>query len=106
MIAIPKRARADWLVLADALATFRPACQFDDEDGWYEPPTGATREQAAAHREEIAEICGRCPLAVLCRAYASAAKETHGCWGGQWMDEKTKQARRESYRATKRRKTA
>ncbi|MEP7738304.1 WhiB family transcriptional regulator [Nocardioides sp. 31GB23] len=36
----------------------------------------------AARQDEAREACGWCPVLELCRAYAVAAREPVGVWGG------------------------
>ena len=101
MIEIPKRAVAEWLALADGLATFKPSCAFDP-DAWHEIPRDWSRERQAAHRAEISAICALCPLIEPCNRYADKAREKDGCWAGRWRDDELRQA----YRARREAKLA
>lgn len=71
---IPQKALREWLELAWVLAERGPApCEYDPELWWSKTPEDVAAAVAA---------CRRCPAQVACAAYAAAARERHGTWGG------------------------
>lgn len=61
------------------------ACQKLDPDIWYPeqgPPLDITIEAK--------RLCSLCPVQVECLAYAIAANERHGIWGGLSADSRKK----------------
>ena len=76
---VPPHAVAEWLELNQALADAGTVpCTTDDAGDWW-PDGHATR--AAAARRALAG-CRRCAVAAACLAYALAADERFGIWGG------------------------
>lgn len=75
LLRVPDHARAEWDTLHAALedAETPPPCAGDDRDDW----TGAPARQARA-----ADRCLDCPAMQACAAYARAAAEPTGTWGG------------------------
>lgn len=77
---VPPRAVGEWLLLQAALVELggRPACAVDPAAWWVSAatPAGAARQRAAAAE------CGRCAVVEVCAAYAVAAGERDGVWGG------------------------
>lgn len=73
---VPAAAVRAWLRLHLALAVISdPApCELDP-DGWFVSGQSPQLGEAVAG-------CGRCPVLHLCRAYAVAAGERDGVWGG------------------------
>ena len=67
---IPARAAPHWLALVAALKGRTPPCSTD-------PPAWFALDPVPA-----IEACGFCPAAVECLAYATAAHEAAGVWGG------------------------
>lgn len=76
----PSGAVVAWLELQAAVRAHQGwlACELDPEV-WF--ATRATPALAAA-QDRAVEECGRCPLRELCAAYAMAAGERDGIWGG------------------------
>lgn len=68
---IPARCAAEWLALADALVGLVPPCESSPES-WWDP----------AMHEAAAVACGPCAAREACLAYAVAAREKWGVWGG------------------------
>lgn len=78
------------LALDDALASAAdaghwPRCHTFDSELWFGPPQ---------QRERAVELCQDCPLLDPCGAYAVAAGETWGVWGG--LDREHKRSGRRS----------
>lgn len=79
--AVPARAVAAWVELQRGVRELGgpPACERDPEAWWLTGRlTADGRERAAA----AIEACSSCPVRTLCGAYAVAAGERHGVWGG------------------------
>lgn len=79
MLGIPTQARPAYVALVAALDRLAdqgrtPVCA-RRPDAW-------SSEAPAAVRREAAAACGWCPARVQCAAYAVAADERHGVWGG------------------------
>lgn len=78
-LGIPSPAIPAWLALCASLDRLagegrRPVCVQRPEQ-WGPDATTAARRDAA-------EACGYCPALHACAAYADAANEKHGVWGG------------------------
>lgn len=74
-IGVPLVALTPWLRLHDAIALAGGTpCAGPDRDDW----TGTAPEQARA-----ADACLDCPVMSACAAYADAAEERSGVWGGR-----------------------
>ncbi|HEV7209083.1 MAG TPA: WhiB family transcriptional regulator [Mycobacteriales bacterium] len=57
------------------------ACRQADGELFFHPY--GEREPSRSRRERDAQaVCARCPVLVRCRAYALAAQEPYGVWGG------------------------
>lgn len=48
-------------------------------------PTPRSEGQAVKTLERARSVCQRCPIVVECRDYGKA-NETHGIWGGVWLE--------------------
>lgn len=72
---IPAAAEGEWLLLQAALVGMgrQPACEVDAELWWSHRPAEVAEAVAA---------CGWCPVRSACLAYALAAREAEGVWGG------------------------
>ncbi|MDP9356150.1 MAG: WhiB family transcriptional regulator [Chloroflexota bacterium] len=71
---IPRHAVGEWLALARVLADHGPApCEEGDPELWW-PVRGDSPDAAAG--------CEVCPARAECLAYALAADERDGVWGG------------------------
>ncbi len=71
---IPRHAVAEWLALARVLADHGAApCEEGDPELWW-PVRGGSPDAVAG--------CEVCPARVECLAYAVAADEPDGIWGG------------------------
>jgi WhiB family redox-sensing transcriptional regulator len=87
--AIPPQALGAWSELADVLAATGPApCAVGDPELWW-PIRGESRDQYA----DAVAACRVCPARGACLAYAVAAGERHGIWGGLWPRERLQLAR-------------
>jgi WhiB family redox-sensing transcriptional regulator len=87
--AIPPQAQAAWSELADVLAATGPApCAIGDPEQWW-PIRGESRDEYA----DAVAGCRVCPARVACAAYAVAAGERHGIWGGLLPRERLQLAR-------------
>lgn len=71
----PEGALEEWAALVDALVELggEPPCT-DDPARWSVATPSAVAWAKA--------VCARCPVVVACRAYALAADEPGGTWGG------------------------
>jgi WhiB family redox-sensing transcriptional regulator len=57
------------------------ACREGDGELFFHPY--GEREPSRSRRERAAQaICAECPVLLECRAYALAAREAYGVWGG------------------------
>lgn len=77
MSLIPAHAVREWIALHDAIETAGDhaiPCRIGSPDRWTSRSTKQTDTAAAA--------CQRCPAITACAAYADAAPETSGVWGG------------------------
>lgn len=54
-----------------------PACQVTDPEVWF-----ADIDVGYNHSRIARNFCKRCPVIRECAAYAIAAEEPHGIWGG------------------------
>lgn len=73
----PESVRA-WARLATALQGAGPVpCEYEPEAWWAAP--------GLAQAEDAVYGCSRCPVTALCLAYAVAADERYGIWGGENM---------------------
>jgi WhiB family redox-sensing transcriptional regulator len=80
---VPAGAIREWVVLQagiDELAVEgrSPVCVGDPAVWWPEGRSAAV----LARQSEAVEWCQACPLLEACRAYALAAREREGVWGG------------------------
>lgn len=73
--AVPRAAVDEWVALTDALAELGrpPACAEAPKMWWSKRPIDV---------EYAIEACMACPVFEECRAYAVAAGEREGVWGG------------------------
>lgn len=71
----PAAAVREWIALQLGLELLEvpPACADDPERWWSNRPGDVDDAKA---------VCGWCPLLAVCRAYALAADEPGGTWGG------------------------
>lgn len=75
---IPAGAQAAWSELAEVLAAEGPApCEEGDPDAWWPGRSADPDDVALAVR-----CCTACPARTECLAYALAAGERGGIWGG------------------------
>ncbi len=82
------RARAAWGELVDVLAAAGPApCAVGDAKAWW-PSRGESTDAVAG--------CRICPARDACLAYAVAANERAGVWGGLLPGERRQLARRDA----------
>jgi transcription factor WhiB len=73
---IPEHARGPWVALTRALVVSGPPpCETGNRDDWWQ--RGCTERTAVA-----VAACQTCPVQWECGAYALAADEPHGVWGG------------------------
>lgn len=73
-LGVPPEALTAWVRLHDALTRSQcTPCAGPGRDRWL----GTEQEQRAA-----ADACMDCPALRACAAYADAAGEQHGVWGG------------------------
>jgi WhiB family redox-sensing transcriptional regulator len=87
--AIPPQAQGAWSELADVLTATGPApCAIGDPEQWW-PTRGESRDEYA----DAVAGCRVCPARVACLAYAVAAGERHGIWGGLLPRERLQLAR-------------
>lgn len=72
---VPVVAAGAWAALLGALEVLgvEPWCA-NDRERWFSPTPGEVAEAVAT--------CLVCPVLAECRAYAMAADERHGVWGG------------------------
>lgn len=78
-VAIPPHALAEWRLLARVLAESGPApCETSDAEAWW---PHQTQLDGPAVRMAV-DACGRCAARDACLAYALAAGERGGVWGG------------------------
>jgi Transcription factor WhiB len=83
---IPAEAMPAWLSLSAALEDLgRPPVCAADPEAW-------AADAKPRVRAEAMEACGHCPVLKACAAYADAAGEKHGVWGG--VDRSTRPAKR------------
>lgn len=81
---IPAGAHAAWSELAQVLAVDGPApCEEGAPDAWWPARAGDVDDAALAAR-----CCVDCPARVECLAYALAADERDGIWGGLTPDQR------------------
>lgn len=72
---VPEHAFTLWLKLHEELLLSGPTpCAGSNRDDW----TGTSKQQ-----ERAADACWDCPVLSACAAYANAADESHGVWGGR-----------------------
>ena len=77
--ALPPKAEVEWHELRRQLEEVGPvACQIGDPTAWW--PDRCDVAGPATHGAVAA--CRRCPAAAPCLAYALAADERYGIWGG------------------------
>ncbi len=82
---ISPQARAAWGELVDVLAAVGPApCALGEAEAWW-PAPGETTDAVAG--------CRMCPARTQCLAYAVAADEHGGIWGGLLPAERRRLAR-------------
>ena len=77
----PARQRLDDALVA---ANHRTPCREGDDDAWF--------ASEAAERARAAQACAPCPVLDACRAYAIAARERHGVWGGRDREDRKTRA--------------
>jgi WhiB family redox-sensing transcriptional regulator len=78
---LPAGARTEWLTLARVLADHGPPpCEEGDPEAWW-PHKGDPAQSARGG-------CEVCPARVECLAYAVAAGEREGLWGGLLPEER------------------
>lgn len=75
-LTVPAAARSQWRALIAALEERGPAACEDalDADAWWPGP----RSDVAS----VVMVCRVCPVRAECAAYAIAAREREGVWGG------------------------
>jgi hypothetical protein len=84
---LPPEARTEWLTLARVLAEHMPPpCEEGEPEAWWPSPRSPADPVAV-------EGCGRCPARSPCLAYALAADERFGVWGGLLPDERREMRR-------------
>jgi Transcription factor WhiB len=85
---IREGARREWELLGLALAASGPVpCELSSRpEAWWTP--GLPSLEAMAISE-----CARCPAIRQCLAYALAAAEPHGVWGGRTSRDRVRTAR-------------
>ncbi|RKS77589.1 transcription factor WhiB [Motilibacter peucedani] len=77
-------AASAWLALAKALEVSGPTpCEAADARLWFPEGNGQRLASQAAR-----EACGGCLARAECLAFALAADERHGIWGGLDVDER------------------
>lgn len=65
------------------------ACRRVDPELFYHPVN--ERGESARQRDAYAKaVCGNCPVAAQCLAYALEAREPYGVWGGLTEEERAK----------------
>ena len=74
---VPPHAREEWEALAAALCDRRVPCQ-EEPDRWF----------ARTPDADAVAACGTCPARAECLAYAMAADERHGVWGGTTAEQR------------------
>lgn len=74
MCAVPAVALEAWFALQVALVVAGPTPCEADPELWF--------ARAEARAEDAVYGCSRCPVLTACRAYALAAGERDGTWGG------------------------
>lgn len=80
-LGVPEHARAEWNAMHEQILRTGPTpCAGPDRDHW----TGTPAQQARA-----ADQCLDCPALDACLAYARAADERTGVWGGLTPSERT-----------------
>lgn len=76
---LPPEARNEWLTLAAVLAESGPvSCETSDPAAWWPDRKGLNSPETLA----AVSGCRRCPAQDACLAYAVAADEPEGIWGG------------------------
>jgi WhiB family redox-sensing transcriptional regulator len=60
-------------------------------------PTGERGESHQARERAAKRVCAGCPVLGPCRAYALAAREPYGVWGGLSEDERSDLLRTRSH---------
>lgn len=87
---VPRRALGEWVDLQDAVGSLirGPACRREPELWWATPRTSEGVEAQA----EAAASCWWCPARLECLAYALAANEREGVWGGRTAAERRRAA--------------
>jgi hypothetical protein len=82
---LPVEARAEWLALTAILDDAGSVpCRTSDAEAWW--PDKKTMD--APSTREAVRGCWRCPARDACLAYAVAADERFGIWGGLVPDER------------------
>jgi len=71
---------------------YEAACRDLDTELFFHPEgeRGSTRRRRAANAKAI---CATCPVIEQCRAYALAAQEPYGIWGGMTEEERREEIR-------------
>lgn len=90
VFAIPPAALAQWRALSEAIDAHGPPVCADaaEPEAWWQP----------ARFDEAVEGCQVCPVASECLAFAVAADEREGVWGGQLPTEREQYGARSSRR--------
>lgn len=71
LLGVPEHARSEWEQLMSSIRVPTPCAA--NPDGW---------NSSAAEAEIAARLCLDCPVMTACAAYARAAGEREGTWGG------------------------
>jgi hypothetical protein len=80
-LGIPADAHRAWLALADVVRRRGPVACEADPDRWWPSLHGRPDEGAV-------RCCASCPARLPCLAYALAAGERNGLWGGLTGDQR------------------
>ncbi|MBT1002639.1 WhiB family transcriptional regulator [Paenarthrobacter sp. DKR-5] len=82
MLGVPHHAMAAWRALLDALEAnpVTPCRTMLTPEQWFTPSRPQRKAAAAA--------CAGCPVLLQCQAYAYAAPERTGIWGGMLPEER------------------
>lgn len=76
----------EYRTLANALEDTKPHCANDDR--FTADPENLTDDD----NKQMRTICRHCPLAELCRDYATTARPKAGMWAGKHWGTKTRKA--------------
>lgn len=76
--AIPPQALSEWLTLAALVDANTVPCRTSDPEAWW-----PARDEVDGFAARMAlDACSVCPARDACLAYALAADESEGVWGG------------------------